>query len=322
MKKFRVLSDLHLDINADVPLELKDKDTFAVICGDTAGETEIGIDWIKNNIKSGVLVSGNHLPYNKSMLTIQEQRESLAAAFSSENDITYLDTECKTFYKEVDGILFIGTCMYSDMKISTPWNPDGDIKTNCRIAERQMNDYHYGLKTIQKNEHNEIMRVTHIKPQDYADWFKNAYQKIDAVISANESLAEPKPVVLITHFPIVKKLLQESFYVDNNNLASYGSDYEKWIHAHPSIKCYCCGHAHEVSKPYRIYNIDRADGSRCLVVSNTRGYARRGHDVLFNPNTFVDVETWTVEEYPETPEETERKKKMSAIYYGMSAFFC
>ena len=135
MEKFRVLSDLHLDINKDVPLEIKDKDVFAVICGDTSGVTEIGVDWIKKNIHRGVLVSGNHLPYNKKMLTLQEQREALEKEFPADGEVTYLDTECKTFCKEVDGILFIGTCMYSDMKISTPWNPTGDIKVNCRTAE-------------------------------------------------------------------------------------------------------------------------------------------------------------------------------------------
>ena len=184
-----------------------------------------------------------------------------------------------------------------------------------------MNDYHYGLKTVNRNEHGETIYVHHITAKDYAEWFKNAYEKIDAVISANEASAEPKPVVLITHFPVVRKILEESYYVDINNLASYGSDYEKWIHAHPSIKCYCCGHAHEVGKPYRTYSIERADGTKCLVVSNTRGYARRGHDMLFNPNTFVNVKTWTAEEDPETPEEAERKKKMFTAYYSLASCF-
>ena len=57
MEKFRVLSDLHVDINERYPLELKDKDVFTVICGDMGGETEMGIDWIRKNVRRGIIVN-------------------------------------------------------------------------------------------------------------------------------------------------------------------------------------------------------------------------------------------------------------------------
>jgi len=50
MKKFRVLSDLHLDINERYPLDIDDKSIFTVICGDTAGYPDIVKRWILNNI--------------------------------------------------------------------------------------------------------------------------------------------------------------------------------------------------------------------------------------------------------------------------------
>ena len=321
MKKFRVLSDLHLDVNEKFPLELQDKEIFTVICGDTAGITKMGIDWIRKNVKSGICVSGNHLPYNDLMQSIQEQRDNLAKEFPIDAPMSYFDVECNAFFKEVDGILFIGTCMYSDMRISAQWNADGDFLVNCNKALRTMNDYHHGIKSIEKDEDGNVKRIERITPKDYAAWFKHAYDEIEKKISENEASANPKSVVLITHFPVIKKLLDESYYVDPDNLASYGSDHEKWIHAHPSIKCYCSGHAHSVSKDFRNYYIERADGTKCLVVSNTRGYVYSGHDYFFNPNTFVDTETWTIQVEPESAEEIKRKEKQNAKYLALAPFF-
>ena len=321
MKKFRVLSDLHVDINRKVPLELEDKDVFTVICGDLAGETEMAVDWLNKNVKNGVFVSGNHMPYNSSMMSMQEQRENLAKLYPVENNVTYLDTECQTFFKEVDGLLFIGTCMYSDMHIETRWNINGDVLVNSRTAERHMNDYKFGLKSVERDVDGKVINFKRITAKDYIEWFNHAFELIDKKITENEALENPKPVILITHFPLIKKILEESYYVDPDNMASYGSDHEKWIMSHPSIKCYCCGHAHEVGKDFRTYSLEREDGSKCLVVSNTRGYVYNCHDKLFNPNTFVNVTSWTIEVEPESPEETERKNKAMDRFLATSAWF-
>ena len=326
MKKFRVISDLHLDINSSSPIGFDD-DVFTLICGDTSGDPSLSINWIKSNIKNGLVISGNHLPYNSKNLTMQELRSELETAFPKDGPITYLDAECQTFFKEVDGILFVGTCMYSDMRISTRYNPDGQKELNMHKAARSMNDYHFGIisKTHPFGADN-YPHYQHMTPADYVKWFGNAFVKIDKLLTENEAKEKPLPVVLLTHFPLIKDILSHSYYVDPDNYASYGSDRCDWLLSHPSIKCYCCGHAHMVDKNFKNYLLPRDDGTAIRVVSNTRGYLHSWHDKEFNKNTFVNTDDWTVTVEPETEEEAkakqERYKSFEELMKLSSAFIC
>lgn len=296
MKKFRVLSDLHLDINKSYPLSIEDKDVFTVICGDTSGYPDMTIKWIKENCPYGVGISGNHLPYNDHNKTIQQLRNELAEAFPITSNFTYFDCETNVFCKEVDGILFVGTCMYTNMEIKHKiWNPNGDIELNKRCSAYNMNDYRWGIKS------NDLEPKTMISPNDYIEWFKNAYNKIENILNENESLNVPNDVVLITHHPLITDFIGNNGYIDEYtyslrhfNNSSYASDMKLWIKRHNSIKCYCCGHIHDVYKDFRSFDIVRNDKSKCLVVNNARGYVHYGHDVNFNIDCFVDVEKWCV----------------------------
>ena len=69
--KIRVISDIHEDINDRYPLNYND-DTFTIIAGDISGDPVNGVQWIKNNIKYGLFVHGNHLVYNHLGLPIQQ----------------------------------------------------------------------------------------------------------------------------------------------------------------------------------------------------------------------------------------------------------
>ena len=64
--KFRVLSDLHIDVNRDYDFFMseRDKGMFTVLAGDTSGDPLKTRQWIEQNLKEGVFVSGNHLVYN------------------------------------------------------------------------------------------------------------------------------------------------------------------------------------------------------------------------------------------------------------------
>jgi len=100
-----------------------------------------------------VLCSGNHLPYNDENKTIQELRESYSKQFPIESDVSYLDCETSSFKKEVDGILFIGTCMYTDMRIkNNEFNPDGNKILNMECSSKAMNDYRFGIKSFSEDE--------------------------------------------------------------------------------------------------------------------------------------------------------------------------
>ena len=108
--KFRVLSDLHIDINEGAVPSFDD-DVFTVVCGDTSGDPAESINWIQKNVHRGVGVSGNHLPYNNRGLEIQALRDELAEAFPKDGPFTYLDAECGTVSKVVDGVMFVSSSL-------------------------------------------------------------------------------------------------------------------------------------------------------------------------------------------------------------------
>ena len=53
-----------------------------------------------------------------------------------------------------------------------------------------------------------------------------------------------------------------------------------------------------------------------LLVHNVRGYVRRGHARWFNPDTFIDVKSWTAYETPLTKEEDEARKQPGEAYFS------
>lgn len=327
MKKFRVLSDLHVDLNESLGhfFELKDKDVFTVLCGDTSGDPRTTIRWANSNLKAGLLIAGNHLPYNDQNTTIQELREQLAAEFPLDHSITYLDVETGAFSKEVDGILFVGTTMYSNFGISDDvWNPTGNKKLNKEGSFRCMNDYRYGRVKGIDGKHAQMI------PDDYERWFHNALDKIDRLLSSNESADVVKPVVLITHHALLTDTIKHNGYVEQYfdnprefNWSSYASDCKDWLLSHPSIKCYLYGHIHDIYSGHRYFDLKRDDGSRILICNNCRGYVNNFHDLEFNPNTFVNVETWEIEQIPFTEEECKEKEeaRKSMLKFNLAAFF-
>lgn len=321
MKKFRVLSDLHLDINVKFPFDVKD-DVFTVICGDTSGTPAMSIKWIKDNINAGVGVSGNHLPYNRDDKTMQELREELAKAFPEDANFTYLDVETRCFKKVVDGILFLGTCFYSDMKLSSPMFEDRALGDNMRASYSHMNDWHWGIKekTLPAGP-DDTPSFRHIGPNDYVAWAKNALDAFDKALDENEKLEKPLPAVIVTHYPLVKEVVKGSFYVDEDNWQSYGNDMAEWLLSHPSVKCHCCGHCHDLKKDTRFFKIGNESGHQVLVVNNSRGYMKKAHDMTFNPQTFVNVETWEVEQVPETDEVKKEKEKRYDMSMALQACF-
>lgn len=317
--KFRVLSDLHLDINQSYPLELADKSVFTVICGDTSGYPDMTIDWIRRNVERGVGVSGNHLPYNDLCESVQNMRERLAAAFPASAGFTYLDCETGTFHKVVDGILFAGSCMYSDFGISHKyWNKDGDVEFNMRCSEYNMNDYRFGMVD------DGFGGLRRMRASDCLGWFNNAFAKLDGLLKDNEASPSPLPVVLVTHFNLLPDYLTKSYYVSDAayldrptdfNWSSYASDRSAWLAGFPHLKCYCCGHIHDVFDDVRHFRMPAADGHSVLVVNNARGYCQRGHDRSFNADRYVDTETWEVVEDPIPAEVKAKREERARLYF-------
>jgi len=325
--KFRVLSDLHVDYNDRYPFEIPEngRNVFTVLCGDTSGGPETTIEWIKANVRRGVFVSGNHLPYcNHYELpaaqrrTMDELRKILADKFPADGEVSYLDAETGAVKKVVDGIMFLGSCCYTDMGISDKyWNPEGRRELNRACSEYNMNDYKYGYtrKEWPAGYDNEpsLIRMT---PKDYEIWFANAIKAFEKELSKNEASPNPLPVVLITHHPLIADFFGHNGYVEDSiwsirefNWASYASDWKAWLKSHASVKCYCCGHIHAVEKEYRHFSLECGEGRKLIVVNNARGYVKYGHDFNFNMNLFVDTDSWEIVEEPFSDEEKAKRGK-------------
>lgn len=308
--KIRILSDLHVDYNGRNKINYND-DIFTIICGDTAQTPSAGIDWIKQNIKNGLVTCGNHMPYGNfelayaSRKTMQELRNEYANAFPIDSNVSYLDANCGVISKIIDGILFIGTPMYTDMKISHDiFNPDGNKDFNCRQSEYHMNDFRCGITSIDRDAIDDDIFSTWTKystrltAYDYANWFKQSKEMIENILNENEKLNNPLPVILFTHHSLLKEPLKHSFYISDSysirdyNWSSYASDYEHWLLSHKSIKVYCYGHVHDIAKDWRIYDI-KNDNHSIKIINNARGYVYYGHDRFFNKDLIIDTETWT-----------------------------
>lgn len=285
--KIRVISDLHIDVNKACPFSLpKDDDVFTVLAGDTSGNPKKSILWIQKNVKRGVVVAGNHIVYNNQHKEIEKLRNQMADAFPMSADVTFLEcVDGGVFSKVVDGVLFLGSCLYTDMK----WVcMDGYEMTNPmmnrRIAANNMNDFKYGLTNRCESGSRLWMR-----PQDYEHWFSVTVSQFDALLTENEKSCNMMPCFVVTHHAPSGRFIPLRYKYSNLN-ASYVSDLEWFIEKHKSIKCWACGHIHSKTEETFV----RADGSKVLLLNNPRGYERYGENSGFDPNLIVDTGTWSV----------------------------
>lgn len=330
--KIRVLSDLHIDVNKDYPFTLDSlDDCFTIIAGDISGSPDKTIEWINNNIKSGVFVCGNHLVYSKEMLTVRQRKSKLHKAFPITSDITFLDDSVGVISKEVNGILFVGTCFYTDYmyEVNDMVSKDNQKRAqqiNMNLGWRGLNDFRWGYTKLKKFElspkeqsdwikwHDPFgtreLKVpkydyekTLVTPEDYLKWHKKSFTHIKKIIEENEN-GKNLPVVLITHHPLSSKAL-DPIYVDSEINSSYISDYEKFIIDHTSIKCVVSGHVHSQTT----FDIERPDGSVCKYIVNPRGYMHHAEDKNFTPNCFIDTETWAVSKNKTKDEDEEYKAR-------------
>lgn len=312
--KFRVIGDMHVDINAGRVPEFGD-DVFTVVCGDTSGQPGESVEWIRKNFRRGVCVSGNHLPYNDQGKTIGALRRDLASAFGPDGDFTYLDALTGTVSKVVDGVLFVGSCLYSDMKIRSGVNPEGDRGLNMLISGSRMNDFRFGLTEDFLGE------IRKIRPDDYVEWNRATLAEFDRVLGENEHSGNPLPAVVVTHYPMSRRFAENSLYVDRDNFPSYANDMEEWFSGHPSVRCHCCGHCHDIPEKDRSFVLKRAEMPDVLMVNNSFGYFRDFHDLDFRPNLFVDTETWTVSDAGDSSDYSKDKERRRKDLKKMLSFF-
>lgn len=333
--KIRLISDLHIDINRNYPLDLhKDgaNDMYTIVAGDISGLPTMSIEWVKKNIHQGALVSGNHDVYDVDD-PIEEVKEQFHKAFPVNSAITYFDNDVGVISKEIaNGILLVADVMYTDYALKIPWtNTTGNPARNMMLADPcmnrrgGMNDFHYGrckTKYVGANDYKskKILRedVWRLVPQWYLDHHNRAFTAITEVIESNKD----KQILLVSHHGMSPKCLDENYSDFDELAASYTSDKEDWIKAHPNIKCIVSGHIH-CRKQFKVGD--------CLYAMNALGYCDRhlkqynketGQWENWTPNCFIDTDNWTVKwQHVENKEWEETKKKADEKFMQFARFF-
>lgn len=421
MEKFRVISDLHMDINSKYSFEIEDKDTFTLVAGDTSGEPylitckcanpSVGVDienrekaikfigenrvrakfiydktegswkyngmvvternsgiyiyengtlpreegwvsmikdgdeivfsiknvekWLRKNVKNGLIVAGNHLVYNRFGLSIEEHKRRLAKKFPIGDSFSFLDNSVGVMTKEVDGILFIGSTLYTDYKLPVSGerglSEQQTIDYNKRMASPKMsggglNDFNFG-KT-EEATYNKAWsfegdsELSYLTPTNYERFFKRTFEEIKKLVEMDAN--KDKDIVILTHHCPSPKCI-DAVYVDSPLNASYVSNLEDFITSHKNIKCWVCGHVHH-----------RANFlvGQCRVVMNPLGYCKYGEFLSskdgisgeWSPYTYVNTKTWEVEktDYDLTKFKTQRdedEKARTAWYKKYGGIF-
>ena len=296
--KIRIFSDIHIDVNQGFPFSLKDKETFTLIPGDISGNVKGSAKWVQENIHNGMFVAGNHDPaYNDLGWTIKKQKQYLADKFPVDGNVTFLDESVGVMSKQIPdtNILVIGSTLYTDyayadatmkrrVSESKSWKEvaydmnveDPIVAANLYMASRGLNDFRWGHV---EGDFGDKQRT--VRPLDYLSWFNITFDRIQELVSQNPD----KDIIVMTHHCPTSKCIS-SQYIGNDMNASYVSDLEEFITSHPNIRAWCCGHVHSQT-------ITTVGENGQLIVCNPRGYERNFEADCWNPNTFIDTETWT-----------------------------
>ena len=143
--KIRIMSDLHLDYNNKHPLVLEDKDTFTIIAGDLSGYSKHRDEWLKENIRNGVFIEGNHIFYNDENKSLQQHYGDLQKKYPLESNVSFLQNE----HKIINDIVFVGCTLWTDCRLYG--------KKYTTDLPKRMNDYRYGKYSVgNKKEHSPL----------------------------------------------------------------------------------------------------------------------------------------------------------------------
>lgn len=272
--KINIISDLHLDINKEIPFSLANGETFTVVCGDISANTVQSVKWINENIRQGVFVEGNHIGYD-SMHSIQYLEKFLSDYYPLNAPVSYLLNN----YKIVDDIVFVGGILWTDFKLFG----EAHQLFSMNSAQTGINDFNYNYvnndnlsmekeKNFSKLQGLNIVRKLH--PKDCISMFDTTLR---AIKSACEQFPDKKIVVVTHHAPSEQSIAP--MYKADKTTPAFASNLERFILNHPNIVLWCHGHIHSRSD----YFIDK-----CRVICNPRGYEKY-EDTDFESNFIIDI---------------------------------
>ena len=190
--------------------------------------------------RTTIMVMGNHEHYG---YQFEKTYDHLKSQLPENVHILEKETE------EIDGILFVAATLWTDCN-------GGDDLTMYHLKS-MMNDYHQ----IKMNSNGVYHRLNpertyyeHMRTKEY----------IKQVLRNNRELANPLPVVVVTHHAPSKLSIKPQYENDHLMNGGYSSDLSEIMLDHPEIRVWTHGHTHDEFK----YTIGET-----TVVCNPRGYA-------------------------------------------------
>lgn len=281
--KIRILSDLHMQLNKQYPLELDNKDVYTLIAGDIGPFYEENSKWLKENVRNGAFILGNHEAYGTTEdFTLENVKEYFHKEFPLESNLTFFDYDVGVIEKNITNkILLIADVLYTDYKCSCCERDESLsekelvqlnlFRAKPKMSGSYMNDFFFYTNNGDYN----------LSPELYLKHFNKTFLKITKIIENNKD----KEIILMTHHCLSPLCMGE--YMNKGSLkASYLSDETEWIKKHENIKLIVSGHIHN-QKQFKI-------GST-LYVMNPRGYCNEYQDKDWTPSLFVETDNWTVE---------------------------
>ncbi len=252
--KIAVFSDIHNEFLQWKP-DIQSADVV-VLAGDIHSKHH-GINWAIEHFDVPVIyVPGNHEYYGCEISSNNKKMKSIAK--NSNVHVLINDTV------EIDGILFIGTTLWTDFLLYGKYNMSGC----CYDAENYFSDY----SKIRIKEHD---RYRKIKPADTQALFAESLAFIEESLTNNH---QSKCVVVTHHAPSIKSI-SPKYNGGDMFSASFTSNLEDFIHGR-NIDLWLHGHTH--------HNVDYIIGNT-RIVSNQRGYPNEESNQFFDENIIINI---------------------------------
>ena len=262
---FRVISDIHADINRECGYNFNFGNDFILNCGDTSGDANTTGYWIRNYMRRGALVIGNHFGYSSShperdgIQNMEKysntkhpsntKREQMKQLFNIlDNQSTSLLSNTCIEYK---GIIIIGTCLYTDFDLYGK-----EHREECmNFAKQHMNDFR--LPVVMDNQYytqdkhgywwpnsRKISEscIRPFAPSDHAFYFQYSFGFIKQKVEEYKH----KPIIIMTHHAPSPYSIGERYKGSLLN-AAFASNLNQYIVEHPQIRLWTHGHIHTPS---------------------------------------------------------------------------
>ncbi|GHS88821.1 phosphatase [Campylobacterota bacterium] len=257
--KLRIISDLHVDENTDHRLfNWKDRDILTLIAGDTAGEMDIAVSFVRKHFNNAIVIGGNHIVYEEKSKSIQQIHREYREQFPLDSSITYLEND----YKIIDDIVFIGATLWTDYAYK--WAVEDNIKDAINLM-----DFHKSCCYESANG-----KVVLLQPEHCLQMFR---ESLAFIKKTHDHFAQSgKKMVLITHHGVSPQALAPRYKNDDLN-ASFISDLESYITTHlPQLNLIVHGHIHHRCK-YEIGHI-RVECNPCGYIDLHEGWRKHSRN--------------------------------------------